>query len=98
MREQTSCHVPTRVRYNQYSLIFYNCTQLLQLSFFASTIIAIIAIIVLKLKNYFMKVSIQQVKFSYQIFNCFCIPEGSIDKQEDLRLQVDGQERFSMVI
>ena len=45
-----------------------------------------------------MKISIKQVKFSHQIFNCFSIPEGSIDAQEDLRLQVDGQERFPMVI
>ena len=45
-----------------------------------------------------MKISIQQVKFSHQIFNCFCIPGGSIDAHEDLRLQVDGQERFPMVI
>ena len=33
-----------RAGYNQYSLNFYHCTQLLQLSFFASTIIAIIVI------------------------------------------------------
>ena len=45
-----------------------------------------------------MKISIRRVKFSHQIFNNFCIPEGSIDAQEDLRHQVEGQERFPMVI
>ena len=37
----------SRAGYSQYFFNFYHCTQLLQLSFFASTIIAIIAIIVL---------------------------------------------------
>ena len=45
-----------------------------------------------------MEISIQKVKFSHQIFNSFCIPEGSNDAHEDLRLQVDDQERFPMVI
>ena len=34
----------TRAGYNQYSLNFYDCTQLLQLSFFAFTIIAVIVL------------------------------------------------------
>ena len=45
-----------------------------------------------------MKISIERVEFSHQMFKSFCIPEGSIDAQEDLRFQVDGQERFPMVM